>query len=396
MPVYEILPDLWSVGAVDWDIRSFHGPSFSTHRGTTYNAFLLKDEKVALVDTVARPFSGELVDNIKLVAGPQKLDYIIVNHIEPDHSGAFPVIMGLNPSATVVCTAKAREGLHQYYGGDWNFHIVKTGDSIRLGKHTMHFVETPMLHWPDNMVTYIPEQQVLLSNDAFGQHLAWSQPFDDQNDLSIIMAEATKYYANILTPFRKIAAKKLEEIAKMGLDIQVIAPAHGVIWRSHAKEILEAYGRWSASGGKARVLIVYDTMWGSTEKMARAVLAGIADKGIPVQLYKASASDHNDIIADLLESRALIAGSSTINNDLLNPVSSLLAEVRALKFSGRLGAAFGSYGWRSGAVEKIEQYLTEAGLDLAQESIRVQGAPGADALAECRRWGTQFAEKLQD
>lgn len=396
MTVFKVLPDIWSVGAVDWDVRTFHGPSYSTHRGTTYNAYLIMDEKIALVDTVHRPFAPELENNLRQVAGEGKIDYIIVNHIEPDHSGSLPEIMKLYPQATVVCTAKAREGLESYYGGEWTWKTVKTGDSLQLGHHTLRFIETPMMHWPDNMVTYIPQKQILLSNDAFGQHLAWSHPFDDQNSMEVIMAEATKYYANILTPYSKVVAKKLEEIIAMNLDIKIIAPGHGIIWRSHPETIIEAYSRWANAQAAAKVLIVYDTMWGSTEKMARAILEGIALTGVPAVLFKAAVSDRNDIMAQLLEAKAIVVGSSTINNDMLVPVAAFLEEVRGLKPAGKLGAAFGSHGWRGGAVESIEKQLLDSKVELVMDSLKLQWAPDADFLEKCRDWGFALGAKIKE
>lgn len=396
MAVFKVVPDIWSVGAVDWDVRSFHGPSYSTYRGTTYNAYAIVDDKTALVDTVHRPFAQELIQNLKQVEGLANIDYVIVNHIEPDHSGSLPEIMKLYPQATIVCTAKAQEGLRRYYDGDsWNWQIVKTGDSLELGHHTVQFIETPMMHWPDNMVTYIPQKQILLSNDAFGQHFAWSHPFDDQNSLEEIMVEATKYYANILTPFSKIVAKKLSEILAMNLDIKIIAPGHGIIWRSHPEKIIEAYRRWANAEADPKALIVYDTMWGSTEKMARAILEGIARAGVPAILYKASASDSNDIMAQLLESKAIVVGSSTINNDMLVPVAAFLDEVKGLKPLNKLGAAFGSHGWRGGAVESIEKQLTEGKVQLAMDPLKVQWAPDEEFLEECRDWGFALGVKIK-
>lgn len=397
MAIFEVLPDIWSVGVVDWDIRSFHGPSYSTHRGTSYNSYLIKDNKIALVDGVYAPYAQELVRNIGELTEHGSLDYIIVNHIEPDHSGALPAIVALNPGVEVVCTSKARDGLMKYYNcGDWKFNIVKTGDSVELGNHTLQFVETPMMHWPDNMVTYIPQKKILLSNDAFGQHLSWSQPFDDQNDINIIMAEATKYYANILMPFSKIVARKLDEIEKMGLDIEVIAPGHGIIWRSRPEIIINAYKRWSNAEASAKVLVAYETMWGSTEKLARAILDGIAGAGVPAKLFRASVTDRNDIIAELLEAKAIVVGSSTINNDILTPIAPLLEELKALKPTGKLGAAFGAHGWRGGAVDTIEENLRAAGIDLVLDPIKIQWAPDEDILEQCRQWGAQLAEKVQD
>lgn len=395
MAVFKVLPDIWSVGAVDWDIRSFHGPSYSTYRGTTYNAYLIKDDKTALVDTVHRPFAPELINNLKQIEGLANIDYVIVNHIEMDHSGSLPEIMKLFPQATIVCTAKAKEGLSRYYDNGWSWQIVKTGDSLELGHHTLQFIETPMMHWPDNMVTYIPQKQILLSNDAFGQHLAWSHPFDDQNSMEVIMAEAKKYYANILTPFSKVVANKLKEILAMNLDIKVIAPGHGIIWRSHPDKIIEAYSRWANAEADPKALIVYDTMWGSTEKMARAILEGIARAGVPAILYKASASDSNDIMAQLLESTAIVVGSSTINNDMLVPVAAFLEEIKGLKPAGKLGAAFGSHGWRGGAVDSIEKQLTEGKVQLAMDSLKVQWAPDEEFLEECRDWGFALGTKIK-
>ncbi len=396
MAVTEIAKDIWAVGAVDWDSRTFHGPAYSTHRGTSYNAYVIKDDKTALVDAVHGAFGHELMANLHQVYSG-KLDYVVVNHIEPDHSGALPQVMGIHPQATIICTAKAKEGLLNYFPGtDWKYMVVKSGDSVELGQHTLNFIETPMMHWPDNMITYIPQKKLLLSNDAFGQHLASSHPFDDQNDLGIVMMEATKYYANILNPFNKIVARKLEEISQMGLDIEVIAPSHGVIWRTHPTKILEAYSRWSSAQAEDKVIIVYDTMWGSTETLARAIVDGIAGQGVPVQLFKASATDHNDIIAELLEAKAIIVGSSTINNDMLNPVSALLEELKGLKPAKKLGAAFGSHGWRGGAVAGIEKALAQAGIELAAESLLVQGAPDSEFLARCRSWGQEFADKVRE
>ena len=396
MAIYRVVPDIWSVGAVDWDIRSFHGPSYSTHRGTTYNAYIIKDDKTALVDTVYLPFAAELIANLKQIDGLTAIDYVIVNHIEPDHSGALPEIMNIYPQATVVCTAKAREGLVRYFDTDgWTWKIVKTGDSLELGHHTLRFIETPMMHWPDNMITYIPQKQLLLSNDAFGQHLAWSHPFDDQNPMEDIMAEAQKYYANILTPFSKIVANKLKDILAMNLDIKIIAPSHGIIWRSHPEKILEAYSRWANAEADPKALVVYDTMWGSTEKMTRAILEGIARAGVSAVLFKASASDSNDIMAQLLEAKAIVVGSSTINNDMLVPVAAFLEEVKGLKPAGKLGAAFGSYGWRGGAVESIEKQLAEGKVELALDSLKVQWAPDEEFLGKCRDWGFALGTKIK-
>ncbi len=396
MATFQVVPGVHAVGAVDWDIRYFHGPAYSTHRGTSYNSYVIVDDKVAVVDTVYQPFTEEFVDNLRQVADPESIDYVIVNHIEPDHSGALPALMELCPQATVVCTEKARQGLKAYFNGQWNYQTVKTGDSLSLGKLTLQFLEAPMLHWPDSMFTYVPERKLLLPNDAFGQHYASSQPFDDQNDMDIVMAEAGKYYANILSPFSRLVTKKLQEVADLGLEIDIIAPSHGVIWRSHPEKIIQAYARWAAGEARLRMVVVYDTMWGSTEQMARAVVAGAVSRGVSARLFKASVSDRNDIIAELLDSRALVVGSPTINNDMLPVITPLLEELKGLKPVNKVGAAFGSHGWRGGAVEAIEHYLQEAGIEPVQPAVKVQWAPGEDVIKQCHQLGAEIADSIKD
>ncbi len=396
MATFQVVPDVHAVGVVDWDIRYFHGPTYSTHRGTSYNSYVIVDDKVAVVDTVYQPFTEEFVENLRQVTDPANIDYVVVNHIEPDHSGALPALMELCPQATVVCTDKARQGLLAYFNGQWDYQVVKTGDSLSLGKLTLQFIEAPMLHWPDSMFTYVPERKLLLPNDAFGQHYASSMPFDDQNDMEIVMAEAAKYYANILGPFSRLVTKKLEEITAMKLEIETIAPSHGVIWRNDPGKIIEAYARWAAGEARPRMVVVYDTMWGSTEKMARAVVAGAASRDVSARLFKASISDRNDIIAELLDARALVVGSSTINNDMLPVITPLLEELKGLKPVNKVGAVFGSHGWRGGAVEGVEKYLEQAGIELVKPAVKAQWAPGEDILEQCHQLGAEIADSIKD
>ena len=284
MPPVKVLENIFWVGVVDWNIRHFHGFSYSTQRGTTYNAYLIVDKKVALVDTVQHPFADEMIERIKEIIDPSKIDYIIANHVESDHSGSIKEILKLAPNAIVVGTANCKAGLEKHYFGNWKFQTVKTGDTLSLGERVLTFLEAPMLHWPDTMFTYIEKDALLLSNDGFGQHLASSKRFDDEVDQNILMWEAAKYYANILWLYSSVVLRKLEEVQKLGLKIDMIAPSHGIIWRKDPMKIITAYLKWAKGEADKKVIIVYDTMWKSTEKMAMTMLEGIRSEDVEVTL----------------------------------------------------------------------------------------------------------------
>ncbi|HDQ05206.1 MAG TPA: MBL fold metallo-hydrolase [Candidatus Bathyarchaeota archaeon] len=395
MPPIKVLENIYWVGAVDWNVRHFHGFTYSTHRGTTYNAYLIIDKKVALVDTVQHPFAEEMIARIKEIIDPSKIDYIIANHVESDHSGAIAEILKHAPNATVVGTANCQRGLEKHYFGNWKFQTVKTGDTLNLGERTSSFLEAPMLHWPDSMFTYIEKDALLLPNDAFGQHLATSKRFDDEVDQNILMWEAAKYYANILWPFSTLVTKKIEEVQKLGLKIDMIAPSHGVIWRKDPMKIVKAYLRWASGEAKKKILIVYDTMWESTENMAKAMLEGIISEGVEAALYRIPFSDSGDIIAELLESKGLLVGSSTINNGILPTVAPFLREMEGLRPRNKLAAAFGSYGWGGGATATIEKSLESAGMELAASAMTVKWVPDKDELQKCYEYGREFAKKVK-
>ncbi|WP_366922932.1 flavodoxin domain-containing protein [Metallumcola ferriviriculae] len=394
MRTFRVIEGVYWIGAVDWNIRLFHGPAYTTHRGTTYNSYLIKDEKVAVVDTVYRPFTESFIENIKEYIDPTNIDYIVVNHTEPDHSGAFPELIKLAPNATVLCTAKGKEGLMEQYHGEYNVQVVKTGDKVSLGSKTLTFVEAPMLHWPDSMFTYVPEDALLLPNDAFGQHIATTGMFDDLVDEHQLMTEAAKYYANILTPFSKLVLKKLAEVQKMGIEIKTIAPSHGIIWRKDPGKIINAYAKWAEGEGENKVVIVFDTMWSSTEKMARAIIDGIKAGGVEAKLFQAHKTDRNDIIAELLTAKCLLVGSSTINNDYLPSLAAILEDLKGLKPRKKMGAAFGSYGWRGGAVKSITETLNAAGVEVMNEGLEAKYVPTPEKLEECYAWGQKIAERL--
>jgi len=396
MSAIKICPDVYWVGVVDWNIRHFHGHTYQTKRGTTYNAYLILDEKIALVDTVSAAFSGEMIDNIKQIVEPGKIDYIIANHVETDHSGALPEILKLCPKAKVFCTAKGKSGLYKHYYGNWDFQVVKTGDTLPLGKKTLSFIEAPMIHWPDSMFTYCREEKLLLPNDAFGQHYAASERFDDEVDQAILMDEALKYYANILWPLSPIILKKLDEVRKLNIPIEIIAPSHGIIWRRDPAKIINSYLSWSKNEHKPKAVIVYETMWGATEKMVYRIAGAIADCGISVRVFDINRSDRTEVVAEMFDSKAYIIGSSTHDNDMLPNIAGFLGFLKGLKVKNRLAFAFGSYGWAGGAVKNIEDTFKDAGIETGQPSLSIQYVPDENELTKCYQWGKSLAEKIKN
>ena len=381
------------VGVVDWNIRDFHG--YVTQRGSTYNAYLIRDEKVALVDTVKHTFSNELLRNICELVDPAKIDYIIVNHVEMDHSSSLPLIAKYAKNATIIASPRGKDAIIEHYGADFCIETVKTGDQLKLGKRTLQFVEAPMLHWPDSMFTYVVEDKILMPNDAFGQHLASSERFDDEVDPHVLMEEATIYYANILMPFGPLIARKLEEVTKMGIPIDMIAPSHGIIWRSDPSKIIKAYSDWSAGVSKNKVVIVFDTMWGSTDKMARAILEGAASQGADVKLLKLRAANRTEAMTEILDAKAVVVGSPTLNNGMFPTLGSFLTYATGLKPKGKLWAFFGSYGWGGGAVRGMKEMAQKAGFEVHEQSVEVKYVPDAEDLKKCFEFGQQIAAKIK-
>lgn len=379
MKKIEIKPGIYYVGAVDWDVRSFHG--YSTNRGATYNAYLIVDEKIALVDTVKAPFAGELIERIKEIVDPEQIDYVISNHVEMDHSGGIPEIMKVASNAKIVTSAPSGlKGLQAHYGSDYEYVAVKAGESFSLGKRSLVFVTTPMLHWPDNMVTYCPEEKLLFSNDAFGQHFSSNLIFDDQVNLTEVMQEAKKYYANILMPYG-MQAKKALEIVK-GLDIDMIAPSHGVLWRTNIDMILAAYESWATGQEQEEAVVVYDSMWKSTEKMARAVVEGFAIKGIPAKLFDLKVNHISDIMTEVLTAKYIAVGSSTLNSNMLPTVASFLCYMRGLAPKGKKGFAFGSYGWGGQGIMQVNEELDKMKIALMTEPMKINYIPSPEQLKE--------------
>jgi flavorubredoxin len=393
MSPVEIKKGIYWVGAVDWNVRSFHGHTYATKRGTTYNAYLIVDEKIALVDTVYGPFAPELIEKIRSIVPPEKIDYVIANHVETDHSGAMPELMKLCPKAKVYGTQKCKEGLYKHYYGNWDFQVVKTGDTLKLGKRTLTFLEAPMIHWPDSMFTYCREESLLMPNDAFGQHIATSERFDDEVDQCALMDEAVKYYANILWPLGSVIARKLEEVLKMGIPITMIAPSHGIIWRKDPMKIVNAYAEWVKNATKPKVVIVYETMWNSTEKMARKLAEGARDAGVSVKLYDIAQSDSTEVVKEMLDAKGFLIGSSTHDNDMLPHIAGFLELLKGFKAKGRIGAAFGSFGWAGGATNEIEKVLKEAGIEVVTPGVGVKYVPDEGESKKCYEFGLDFARR---
>ncbi len=382
---------IYWVGAIDWNLKDFHG--YTTHRGSTYNAYLIVDEKVALIDTVKAPFFGEMLGRISEIIDPGKIDYVISNHVEMDHSGSLPQIMKAAPRAKLVTTEKFGEaGLRKCFHCDWPLVPVKEGSELVLGKHRLSFIPLPMLHWPDSMATYCVDEAIMFSNDAFGQHFASSRRFDDEVDLPVVMLEAAKYYANILMPLSGLVLKALDRLKNVKMNI--IAPSHGIIWRAHRGEILNAYADWARGGGKKKVVIVYSTMWGSTEKMALALAEGIAGQNVEYSVYDLAKSDRSDVVADILTSRGLAVGSATLNNGMLPLAAAFLTYVKGLKPVGKIGAAFGSFGWGGGAAKAVEEELKLAGVEMAAPGVSIRYVPEPGELEQCRDLGRTLAARV--
>jgi len=391
----ELAKNVHWVGAVDWLIRDFHG--YSTYRGTTYNAYLIMDEKITLIDTVRKSCKSDLLHRIRNIVDLEKIDYLVVNHVEMDHSGSLPEVIDLIKPEKVICSKMGHKALlKHFHQEDWPYHIVSPGEELSLGEKTLSFMETRMLHWPDSMFTYIKENQILFSSDAFGQHLATSERFDDEVNQDVLMHECAKYYANILTLYSPLVKKLIAKVQEMNLPITTIAPDHGVIWRSNPGKILDAYSRWCVHEGRGNALIIYDTMWHSTEIMAKAVADGLQDEGISYKLLNLRVSHRSDVMTDVLQASAVVLGCPTLNNGLLPRMAGFLMYMRGLKPTNKIGAAFGSYGWSGEAVKLMNQAMSEMKFIICHEGLRVQYVPEHDQLSECVELGRTVGRNLKE
>ncbi len=370
MMPYKLAENIYWVGAIDWNLRNFHG--YLTQRGSTYNAYLIIDEKITLVDTVKSYLSDEMLQRISAIIDPSKIDIIIANHVEMDHSGALPKLMEICPNAKIYSSTAGVQGLKEHYKKEWNFFPVKTGDKLSLGKKNITFFETKMVHWPDNMVSYLEEDQILFSNDAFGQHIASIERIDSEYPFDITMIEAKKYYANIVLPFGSQVQKAMQSLS--GLEFKIIAPSHGIIWKDHIKDILKSYSEWMINETKEKALVIYDTMWGSTEKIALALMDFFENKKIPVKLFNIQDTHMSDIMTEIMDTKYICIGSPTLNNNLLPTIAGFLTYMKGLAPKGRKGLAFGSYGWGGQSVGHIEETFKELNFTILPQ-IRLKYIP---------------------
>lgn len=391
MEKIEIKPDIFWVGGIDWDIRNFHG--YSTNRGTTYNSYLINDEKITLVDTIKPKFKGEMLSRIKEIIDPKKIDYIISNHVEMDHSGSLPEIAKICPNATIITSTRGEKGLNKHYKDNLNLKVVDSGESLNIGKRNLTFVHIPMVHWPDSMVTYVKKDKLLLSNDSFGQHIASQERFDHEIEWGVLKEEAAKYYANIVMPYGSQVEKALSSI--QDLEINMIAPSHGIIWKTHIDKIVNEYKKWAKYESEQKALIIYDSMWGSTEIIANVLREGINEIGINVSIRNLKNTHISDIISEVLTTKLILLGSPTLNNGLLPTMGGFLSYMKGLRPKNKIGFVFGSYGWGGQAVGEIEKIIRDLSWDIPIQNININYIPTEDDLKNIKNIGNKLGNYLK-
>ncbi|MCX5816191.1 MAG: FprA family A-type flavoprotein [Proteobacteria bacterium] len=399
MKPVEIKPDIFWVGAIDWGIRDFHG--YITQNGTTYNNYLIKDEQVTLIDTVKHDFCSITVENIKRIVDISKIQNLVVNHIEPDHASSIDMIMKLIPKATIYISERGKKGIERYFDtSQWTFKVVKNGDTLNIGKYTLLFLETPMLHWPDSMVTYVKEAKLLISQDAFGQHIATAARFDDEfmecHSQFELEDAIVDYYANILMPFGQLIKTKIADIVKAGLEIDMIAPDHGIIWRKDPGKIIQKYLDLANNKADLRVAVIYDTMWHSTEHMTYPIMQGIKDEGVDCRVIKLRSSPMSEAIKEFWKARGALIGTPTMNNVMFPSVAEFLYHLGGLRPKGRMAGAFGSFGWGGGAVKEAYESFRKMGLEIVEPGVQVQYKPTLDDEQKCYEFGKEFAAKVKE
>jgi flavorubredoxin len=399
MKAIELKNGIYWVGAIDWAVRDFHG--YVTPSGTTYNNYLIIDDEITLLDTVKYDFADITIKNIKSVVEPSRIRHIVINHIENDHVTSIDKIIELAPDADIYITDKGKKGLDRFFDtSKWNIKIVKTGDTLKIGKRTLMFIETPMLHWPDSMMTYIKEDKILISQDAFGQHLSSAVRFDDEFITCESMAKlddaVIDYYANILMPFGQLIKNKISEIQKLGLEIDMIAPDHGIIWRTNPQKVLQMY--LDMAGGKADLSasIIYDTMWQTTGQMTLPIMQGIKDEGVECKVIKLRATPMSVAIKEFWKSRGCLIGTPTLNNIMYPTIAEFLTHLRGLRPKNRIVGAFGSYGWGGGAVKESYEEFKKMGLEIFEPGLQILYKPSFEDETKCYEFGKEFAKKIKE
>lgn len=389
--VTELAKGVYWVGVVDWASRQFHGHELSTNHGTTYNSYLIIDDKCVLIDTAPNAFRETLIKNISAIVDPRKIDVVVAAHAEPDHSGSMPEIMALCPNAEVIVSTRGVETFSRHYQKPWNFRPVKTGENFSIGKRTLTFIEAPMLHWPDNLFTYLNDEAILFSSDAFGQHYASTGRFETEVDREILDWESVKYYTNILNPLSPMIAKKIDEVVSLGLPVKMIAPAHGIIWRQDPMQIVNRYRQWTEQKSNCSAVIIYDTMWQGTRLMAEAIGEGMTEAGLPFKMLNAATDDRNDILTEVLLARAVVLGSPTFNQGILPTLSPVLTGMKGLKFKNKVGAAFGTWGWSGEGVGVLEENLRASEIEVSAPGVKAKWHPAPEDLEACRILGRSIA-----
>ena len=392
MKPVEIAKGIYDVGVIDWNIRDFHG--YSTYRGTSYNAYLILDEKITLIDTVKKEFADQLMENISSIVDPSSIDYVISNHTEPDHSGGLARVMHrIGEDKPLYCSKMGAKNLALHFPQKWNFKAVGSGEELSIGQRKLIFLETRMLHWPDSMFTYLKNDKILFSSDAFGQHYAGQEKFDDVIG-DAIMPHAKKYFANILLPYSSLILKLVEQVTALGLEFNMICPDHGVIWRQDPAKIIQAYVEWSKQEPEKKAVVIYDTMWHSTEKMAIAIAAGLIDSGVTVKPMHLRKWHRSDIMTEVMEARAVIIGSPTLNNGLYPTVSDFLTYMKGLKPKNKIGTAFGSYGWSGEAAKLILNELEAMKIEIVVPELRLQYLPDKAGTKACFELGSKIGQAI--
>ncbi|NMA70215.1 MAG: anaerobic nitric oxide reductase flavorubredoxin [Desulfitobacterium sp.] len=394
---FKITDSITYVGKIDWELRKFHGEEFSTQRGSSYNSYLIRDEKNVLIDTVWEPFSQEFVEKLKKEIDLKDIDYIIALHNEIDHSGALLDLMAEIPDTPIYCSANGKKIIQSRFQKDWNFVEVKTGDRLNIGSRELIFIEARMLHWPDSMFCYLTKDNILFSNDGFGQHYASELMYNDLVDQAELYSEALKYYANILAPFSKLVTAKINEIVKMELPINMICPSHGVIWRDNPFQIVHKYLEWADDYQENQITIIYDTMWKATRRMAEEIAAGIREVNpeITVKIYHSAKSDLTEVVGEVFRSKAIAVGSPTVNNGYLSSIAAIMTEIKGMKFKNKKAVPFGSYGWSGEVIKLLGEELGKAGFEVIDDGVRLLWTPDEDGLAQCVELGKKLAQSIE-
>ena len=392
MKPIKVADDIYCLTAIDWNLRDFHG--YATHQGTTYNAYLVMDEKITLVDTVKKEYMEEFLEGISQVVDPKKIDCLISNHTEMDHSGSLPKLLHrIGKDKPIYCSKMGHKNLPRHFRQELHYQPVENGGTLSIGKRTFTFLETRMLHWPDSMFSYLQEDKILFSSDAFGQHLAGLERFDDEIG-DAIMPHALKYFANILTPYADLILALVDKVTEMGIPIDVICPDHGIIWRKDPGKIINAYVEWSKQEPKKKAIVVYDTMWHSTQAMAEAIGTGLHEEGVEVKPMHLRSFHRSDIITEIIDAGAIIVGSPTLNNGLFPTVADFLTYMKGLRPKNKLAAAFGSYGWSGEAVTLVAKELEEMKFKVIDPGLKIQYVPDSEALETCRELGRKIGKEL--